>query len=119
MELIMTAVETTSNPAAQGLRISGKATVPGAAELQRVLLEALDSTDELILDVSGVTDSDPTFFQLLCAACRYATVRKKRLRVATAAGNRLGQLAEANGFHPAANCGMEQSSCLLQKEEEI
>lgn len=119
MEIMVTQLEGAEHPGGKSLRISGRGTVSGAAELQRALVAALDSAQELVLDVGAVTDCDPTFFQLLCAACRSAAARGGRVRVAPAGLETLRGLAAANGFHPAGGRCRQQGSCLLQKEEEI
>ena len=119
MELMVTVVDTAGNPDAKGLQISGNATVSGACELKKVMVEALDTAEEVILDVGGITDSDPTFFQLLCAAHQSAAAQGKRVRFASAGCKRLRQLAAANGFHPATGCCLDNSRCPLHKEGEI
>ena len=117
MELIVTAVEIAGNAGAKRLQLSGKATVAGAVELKKCLLETLAAADEVIVEVSEVTDSDPTLFQLLCAAHRFAVLQDKRLTISPDGSGKLRQLAATSGFHPASGCCPEQSGCLLSKEE--
>lgn len=60
---------------AQGKRklaIGGALTIAHAAELRLALLEALEETDELHLDLSGATEMDLTALQLLWAARKSA-----------------------------------------------
>ena len=104
MELMITALDITGNQAAKGLRLAGKATVAGAAELKRALLAALAAAETVVLDVSGITATDATFFQLLCAAHQSAVAEGRQLSIAADDGNRLGQLAHTCGFYPASGC---------------
>ena len=76
MELMMASNDTAADPIVQTVQLAGKTTVAGAADLKMVLVEALDSADEVILDVSGITACDPSFFQLLCAAHQSSAVRR-------------------------------------------
>ena len=57
--------------------IEGKATIHGADELKAALVEAFESASEVMLDVSGVTELDAAFLQLLCAAGKSAAATKK------------------------------------------
>ncbi|MBK5275102.1 MAG: STAS domain-containing protein [Desulfuromonadales bacterium] len=118
MELMMSSNDTAVDPAAQTVRLSGKATVAGAVDLKRVLVEALDSADEVILDVSGITTCDPSFFQLLCAAHQSSAVLGKMLGVGPDGLGGLRNLAKLSGCYPASGCGRVQGGCLLQKEED-
>ncbi len=118
MGLMMASNDTSVNPAAKAVQLSGKATVAEAVDLKKVLAEALASADEVILDVSGITACDPTFFQLICAAHQSSEVQGKRLRVAHDDLGVLRNLAVAAGFHPASVCCRGQNSCLLQMEGE-
>jgi ABC-type transporter Mla MlaB component len=116
MDLTVALVDTGKILEEWRLHITGKATVQGACELKRVLSEALETADELILDVSGVTESDPTFFQLLCAAHQSSAALGKRLTMAPAGYRKFMQLANAAGFHPAAGGCRHNTICLLKEE---
>ena len=118
MELMMASNDTAADPVVQTVQLSGKATVAGAADLKRVLVEALDSADEVILDVGGITACDPSFFQLLCAAHQSSAVLGKMLGVAPDDLGGLRDLAEISGCYPASGCCRVQGGCLLQKEED-
>jgi len=99
--------------------LSGRATVAGAAELKALLLTAIAAADEIVLDVSAITECDPTFFQLICASHRSATAAGKQVSIAPESGNNLWQLADTAGFHPQNGCGQTANSCPLFKEEAI
>lgn len=117
MNLMVTPVDTGKIPKERGLYIKGKATVLGACELKRVLVEAFETADELIIDISGVTYSDPTFFQLLCATHQSSAAQGKRLTMAPAGYRKFMQLAVAAEFNPAAGGCRHNTTCLLKEED--
>ncbi|MGE4296554.1 MAG: STAS domain-containing protein [Desulfovibrionaceae bacterium] len=57
------------------LRIDGAATLDGCEKIKAALLAALGRCRTLTLDVSGVTQADLSFLQLLCAADKSAKAR--------------------------------------------
>ena len=118
MELMMASSDSSVNPVAKVVQLSGKATVAEAADLKKVLVEALDAADEVIVDVSGITAGDSTLFQLLCAAHQSSASLGKRLKIAIDDLCGLRNLAAATGFHPASGCCRGQSNCLLHMEGE-
>lgn len=118
MGLMMTSNDSSVNPAAKVVQLTGKATVAEAADLKKVLVEALETSDEVVVDVSGVTGCDPTFFQLLCAAHRSSESLEKRLKVVADDLSGLRNLSAATGFQPASGCCRGKSGCLLHMEGE-
>ncbi len=54
------------------IRLEGEVDVGGAAELKRMLIEAVSSRKELRVDLTAATDLDVTAMQLLWAAKREA-----------------------------------------------
>lgn len=116
MDLMMSQAEGGETPQEHRLHITGKATVMGAGELKRLLAEALAATDALTLDVSGVTESDLSLYQLLCAAHQSSALLGKRLTIAPAGYRTFMQHAAAAGFLPAAGGCPHHTNCLLQKE---
>lgn len=63
------------------VRIDGVCTIEQAATLKPLLLEGLEQTDDVRVDVSRVTDTDLSFLQLLCAAHKQALITGKRFTV--------------------------------------
>lgn len=66
------------------IRLEGEVTIVCAAELKRVLLDALASGNKLRLDLKGATDLDITALQLLWAAEREARASGRSLTLAGA-----------------------------------
>ncbi|MCM0083185.1 STAS domain-containing protein [Geomonas sp. Red32] len=117
MQIELEPVTNGDQPDKREVSISGKATVIGVANLKKVLLEELEGADVVTIDVSGVTEADLTFFQLLCAAHRFAADREKKLGIAPSSLARHRQLALEVGYQAGPGCCWEQCSCLQQKED--
>jgi anti-sigma B factor antagonist len=66
---------------ANSMRLEGDLTIYRAAELKQVLLEAVDKTGPLEVDLSGVTELDTAGVQLLLLAKGAATARNKQIRL--------------------------------------
>lgn len=67
--------------AAPTLRIDGELSIYRAAELKPVLLQAVESSPVLEIDLSGVVEFDTAGVQLLLLAKRCATERGHELRL--------------------------------------
>lgn len=67
--------------AAQTLRIDGEFSIYRAAELKPVLLQAIESSPVLDVDLSGVAEFDTAGVQLLLLAKRVAAERGHELRL--------------------------------------
>jgi anti-sigma B factor antagonist len=63
------------------LRIEGEMTIYRAAELKQTLLDALDSSAALEVDLSAVTDLDTAGVQLLMMTRKYARAAERELRL--------------------------------------
>jgi len=100
------------------LTLSGRATIQHANEAKGTLYGALCSAERVVVDVSGVTEVDPAFFQLLCSAHRSATELGKRMGLEPACPELFRKAAEAAGFHPSGCGGEARGGCLLVKEED-
>lgn len=70
------------------LRLDGDWTIQEASTLREVLLDALSRDNELRVDLSGVTSTDLSMFELLHAACQSAARDSKKFV-------RIGEVSEA------------------------
>lgn len=52
------------------VRLRGNLTVEHAQELKHVLLDALQDSERIVIELEGITDVDLSFLQLLCSAHR-------------------------------------------------
>ena len=63
------------------LRLDGELTIYRAAELKLLLIDALQNTNELEIDLSGVTELDTAGTQILMLAKRMAQSMQRELRI--------------------------------------
>jgi anti-sigma B factor antagonist len=69
--------------AAALLRLDGELTIYRAAELKATLSQALDSVQQLEIDLSGVTEIDTSGVQLLMLTKRLATAAQRSLHLSS------------------------------------
>jgi anti-anti-sigma factor len=81
------------------IRLEGEITIVCAAELKKVLLDALASGNKLRLDLKGATDLDITALQLLWAAEREAQASGRSFKLT-------GRVPEEI-LHTANHAGLE------------
>ncbi len=67
----------------QSLRLvcSGNATVEASAEMRDVLIDSLQKSKKVVLDVSGIGKADISFLQLLISAEKTAQQKKKSIEI--------------------------------------
>lgn len=70
-----------ANPAAQVLSVDGEFSIYRAAELKPVLMQAVESSPVLDIDLSGVAEFDTAGVQLLLLAKKQALTLGHELRV--------------------------------------
>ena len=80
------------------VRIAGKATVHSADEMKAALIEALSATGEVMLELSGVTEVDAAFIQLLCAAQKSAAAANKVFHLGGGVPERVTRTFAEAGF---------------------
>ena len=102
------------------LCLEGELTVSNAVVLRERLLEALGQSDQVEIDLAGVTAVDLAGLQLLCSAHRTAVAQGKILTLKDTQAPALQQARALSGFvfnrscrfNPAGDCfcvgGIEQ-----------
>ncbi|EME69554.1 sulfate transporter/anti sigma-factor antagonist sTAs [Paramagnetospirillum caucaseum] len=68
---------------------TGAATIRQADDIARQLKQALESSDRIEVDCSGLTEVDVAFIQLILAACKSAEAAGKVLSLSAPAGGAL------------------------------
>lgn len=63
--------------------VQGRLAIDTAAELQHLLMEQLDTSSSIILDISGTTEVDLAGIQVICSACRTALDGHKHFNFAS------------------------------------
>lgn len=74
-------LEIEGNKQSMRLVCRGNATVEAAAEIREVLIDSLQKTKKIIMDVEGIEKVDIAFLQLLVAAEKTAQGKKKRIEI--------------------------------------
>lgn len=92
--------------------VTGMVTVTQVGALRSVLLEALDQSPRVRVDLGQIDEIDVAGIQLICAAYRQASVSGKLLEVSSA-GEHIRQLVRSAGFAHAAVCDSERKSACL------
>lgn len=105
MDLIDERMPETGAETGVTVSVTGKATIRVAAELKERLVDAIDATGGVTVDVSGITGADASFFQLLCSAHHTACARGQGFRLSSNRSEEFLAAAVAIGF------GQSGSSC--------
>lgn len=101
------------------LTLTGEITVTDARELKEVLLKAIESSNGLCVNVEGVTETDLSLLQLLCATHRASLRQGKRLILEGECPAALRQIITEAGYFRREGCIAEaRKSCLWIKQEE-
>ncbi len=80
------------------LCLKGELTVSHAAELKEMMLQALENSDKIEIDLGGVTLIDLSFLQLACAAHRTAIQSDKEFYFTHSSSKVVQQAREQAGF---------------------
>ncbi len=78
--------------------IAGQIDVQSIAPVHRDLLNAVQGSNVIVLDVANVSDVDLTLVQLIVAARRYADASGKSLRLSGPATGKLHECLSRGGF---------------------
>ena len=115
---MLKAIYSQTDPATPGsavLLLQGSATIESGSLLREALLDALDKTEQLAVDVSGITELDVAALQLFCAARRSAIKKGKNLVLADTLSDRFAEGVLAAGFNRAhtASCWLTAGQACL------
>jgi anti-anti-sigma regulatory factor len=97
----------------QVVTLSGSLTIDRAVELRSTLLEALDSRDEVLLDLGGAGEIDLSFLQILCSAHKTSLIRHKRFALEGKRPEVLERIVKEAGFRRQAGCKLDKQKCCL------
>jgi ABC-type transporter Mla MlaB component len=81
-------LEVEGNKQSMRLICRGNATVEAAAEIREVLIDSLQKTKKVIMDVHGIEKVDISFLQLLISAEKTAQENKKSIEIDPASYSR-------------------------------
>ena len=86
------------------LRLAGEASIVQARELKDALLEALQGSEAVEVDISGLESIDFYALQLLCAAHRCAITQGKCLSFRGVAADDVSRIMALAGFLRQQGC---------------
>ncbi len=100
------------------LILSGEITISEARELKDVLLKAIDTVNDLHVNMEGVLETDLSLLQLLCATHRAALKQGKRVKVEGKYPAAVMRVMTEAGYSRREGCVAEaRKSCLWIKQE--
>ncbi len=112
-------LETSNDEGAEMVRLEGALTIERAHELKDILLGALTSGRDVLLNMESVTEVDLSCLQLLCAAHKASLNAPKPLSIQGARPIALSQAMWDAGFLRKLGCRAEsKKSCLWIGAEE-
>ena len=98
------------------LVLIGGLCIQDADEFRTLLVQSIDTTDVLTIDVASVTEMDLSFLQLLCSAHRTAIEQNKRLELDKKWPEPCVQAIQESGYTHQAACGFNKNNdCMWTK----
>ena len=95
------------------LSINGDLTIQNAAELQKILIECLEDTAHLTLNIENVTEIDMSCLQLLCSAHKTTLNTDKGLSIDGSPSAIFQEAVNVSGYQQFSGCELDKSnSCL-------
>ncbi len=95
------------------LTINGELKIQDAAELQKVLIESLENTEHLDLNLENVTGIDMSCLQLLCSAHRTMSSLDKRFTLSSSYSEIVREAVNDSGYQQFKGCESDKDeSCL-------
>ncbi len=95
------------------LSISGELIIQNAAELQKILIESLEDTAHLALNIENVTEIDMSCLQLLCSAHKTTLNTDKGLSIDGGPSAIFQKAVNISGYQQFTGCELDKSnSCL-------
>lgn len=114
----MAVVRCTNRNGMDTVVLSGEVTIELAGSLMAALQQALELSDQVILDTDGMTGMSLAGLQLLCSAHRTALGLNKHILWKSSWPKALAQAIQDNGYSRHTGCSLDRScSCLWVKGE--
>ncbi len=98
------------------LILNGEATIDAAGELKKMLLNSIESADDIVINIEGLTAVDLSFLQLLCSAHRSCLKLKKNLSLSNGRPNFYNRIVRNAGYSRQKGCELDSdNSCLWKR----
>ena len=107
--------EQTASSEENVLTLKGELNIFQADQLKAELIQALDKTQRIVIDLRAVTDVDLSALQLLCAAHKSAVAKEKQLLLAPGLPEKLDRQIRKAGLVEGHHCGRDSSLDCLWK----
>ena len=99
------------------LTINGSVTIENIDALKKVLINLMDQTDSLMINIADISEVDITFLQLLCSAHKTMIIRNKRLTISESCMETFRKTINNSGYSQHKGCGLDKTdSCLWLKK---
>jgi anti-anti-sigma regulatory factor len=99
------------------LTINGSVTIKNVGALKKVLIDMIDQTDNLIINIAEISDVDITFLQLLCSAHKTLLRNNKSLTISESCPESFRKTINKSGYSQHKGCGLDKNnSCLWLKK---
>lgn len=92
------------------LRLEGALTIEIAEELKAVLLQAIQGTEKLVIDLEKVTSADLSCLQMLCSAYKSCGTVDGQLSLRSQDSEIFNQLLKDSGYCNTARCPVAPNS---------
>jgi anti-anti-sigma factor len=98
------------------LSINGELKIQDAAELQKVLIESLENTEHVDINLENVTGIDMSCLQLLCSAHRTMSSSNKRLTLSSSYPDVIREAVNDSGYQQLKGCESDKDETCLWVE---
>jgi anti-anti-sigma factor len=92
------------------LTINGELKIQDAAELQKVLIESLENTEHLDLNIENISGIDLSCLQMLCSAHRTTLSSNKRFTLSTGCSEIIREAVNVSGYQQFEGCELGRDS---------
>lgn len=104
------------SPKTEVLKIGGDLTIENAQELHKILVTAMNNSDQIVLYFENVTATDLSFIQLLCSAHRTAVRSDKNMKLDGQRPDVLKTAVREMGFIREKGCVLDTQENCIWKE---
>jgi anti-anti-sigma regulatory factor len=99
------------------LTIKGSVTIENIDALKKVLIDLMDQTDSLMINIAEISEVDITFLQLLCSAHKTMISRNRTLAISERRMETFQKTINNSGYSQHKGCGLDKTdSCLWLKK---
>ena len=99
------------------LSINGSVTIENVDALRKVLIDLMDQTDSLMINIADISEVDVTFLQLLCSAHKTMISRNRTLTISERCPESFRKTINNSGYSQHKGCRLDKTaSCLWLKK---